>query len=102
MRAIQSVDIFRRELIAEIEIFCEAMTKEIVDVYRESDETMQKANDVLARNALATKRLLECLNGERPMRAVIKYIGTFVREKVEYTHREIEALVKLPQSNILL
>jgi hypothetical protein len=87
MRAIQSVDIFRRELTAEIEIFCEKITKNISDVYRESDETLRRANLILAKNVQATKMLLECLNGEKPMRAIIKYIGTFVREKVEYSHK---------------
>ena len=35
------------------------------------------------------------------MRAVIKYLGKFVKDKVDHTHKLIEEISKLP-SNILL
>jgi len=45
--------------------------------------------------------LLEYLHGEKPMRAVIKYLGRFVKEKVEHTHKEVQEISKLPNSMLL-
>lgn len=101
MRALQSVDIFRREMQAEIEMFCEGIQKSIVELFMELEESLKKSNALLSKNGQATKMLLECLHGEKPMRAVIKYLGKLVREKVEKCHKEVEDMVKLP-NNLLM
>lgn len=41
MRALQSVDILRREMLAEIEIFCEETQKSITEAFRESEESIK-------------------------------------------------------------
>lgn len=101
MRALQSVDIFRRELQAELEMFCESIQKSITDVFKDSEESLKRSNTILNRNGQAIKMLMDYLHGEKPMRAVIKYLGKFVKEKIDHTHKEIDEISKLTNSMLL-
>lgn len=100
MKAKQVIEVFKKEMIAELEVFCEGVNKEVEGVWGEKEEGLRGVRDRLSRNLAAVKGLRECLHGEKPMRAVIKYIGRFVRDKVHYTKREIEENLSSPAAKI--